>query len=391
MSEKRRLLFVINSMEGGGAERVMSILLGHFAKAAKGKGASVFAGAELHLALLDRCEEKYPLPSDIEKHTLDSGGSFLKSIFQTASLVSDLDPDLTFSFLTRANCACILSALAYGHKCVISERVNTTSHFGAGLGAMVNRKIVRTLYPRADRVLAPSEGVREDLVQNYGVSADRLNVIHNPYELETIRASGAAAAAFTPPNGRPYIVSVGRLNPNKNFPLLLKAYAKANPQADLVILGEGPQREELQSLAEKLRVSERVHFPGFVDNPYPSVAGAALYVCPSNAEGFPNALAEAMVLGRAVVSTDCPSGPAELLKGRAPKGGGFVEAEHGLITPVNDSAAMGAALSKMDDPQYRDHMAALSAARMQDFRAEVIAAQYEAAINRVFEQSAHDR
>ncbi len=390
MTQKRRFLFVINSMEGGGAERVMSILLDHFAKASIDGSSGVFAGAELHLALLDQFEEKYTLPATITKHTLDSGGSFAKSVLKTADLVSELSPDLTFSFLTRSNCACVLTALAYGHKCVISERVNTTSHFGAGIGALLNRTLVRFLYPQADKILAPSEGVREDLVDNYAVAPDRLSVIHNPYELDAIRAAGAEDVKFSA-NGQPYIVSVGRLNANKNFPLLLKAYAESNPGADLVILGEGPEREKLSILTQELGVGDRVHLPGFVDNPYPIVAGALAYICPSNAEGFPNALAEAMVLGRPVISTDCPSGPAELLMGKAPAGAGAVEAEYGLMTPINDVTAMQAALNKMSDDAFRDKMAAKASERMEDFRAEAIAREYEIAITEVMEQSTHDR
>ena len=111
----------------------------------------------------------------------------------------------------------------------------------------------------------------------------------------------------------PYVISVGRLVKNKNFSLLINAYAKANISEDLVILGVGDEELLLKELANELGVGNKVHFLGFKSNPYPYVKSAEYFISTSNAEGFPNAIVEAMCLEKAVVATNCESGPAEII------------------------------------------------------------------------------
>ena len=118
-----RIAFVINSLAGGGAERVLSILLDQFSQQA-----DAFDGAEMHLVLLDRTDEKYLVPGSIIVHRCDSGGSRIASIRNLGRTLGEIRPDISVSFLTRANIANILAARRFGHHCVISERVNTTTY-----------------------------------------------------------------------------------------------------------------------------------------------------------------------------------------------------------------------------------------------------------------------
>jgi len=126
-------------------------------------------------------------------------------------------------------------------------------------------------------------------------------VLYNPYDIEQLKEQAAESVLDLP--AKPYIIGVGRLVKNKNFSLLINAYAKANISENLVILGVGDEELKLKNLAIEQGVDDKVHFLGFKSNPYPYVSSAEFFVSTSNAEGFPNAIVEAMCLGKAVVAT----------------------------------------------------------------------------------------
>lgn len=369
----RRLAFVINSLTAGGAQRVFSVLLGHFA----GPGTPL-VGCELHLVTLDREPEMYASPRNVQRHALDTRGSLFASVKQLSRLLDRLQPDAVISFLARANCANVLASRERSRRSIISERSTPSEHFGRSFGSLFKRTLVRALYPRADGIIAVSDGVREDLIQHFRVPADRTVVIHNPYNIEAIRALAAAPAPDRP--GKPYIVAVGRLVPSKNYPMLIRAFAASSFGGDLIILGEGPERETLSAKIERAGVQGRVHLPGHRSNPFPLVRHATLYASASNYEGFPNAMAEAMVLGRPVVSTNCRSGPAELLQGEAQPRAGVAAAQCGFLVPVGDVAALAEALTLMAEPGTAHAYGARAAGRMADFSLEVIGRRYAEAI-----------
>ncbi|WP_051949487.1 glycosyltransferase [Methylosinus sp. PW1] len=367
----KRAFFVINSLEGGGAERVFATLVGEL---------SGRLSARVELVLLDRFPEKYAVPTEVPRHRLDCRRSFGTSIAQLAGLVRREQPDLLFSFLTRSNCAAVIAGRLAGIPTVISERVHTTSHFGRVAGAAANKLAVRLLYPRASRIVAASHGVAQDLLLNYGASAGRLSVIYNPILREAIlsRAHEPSPIPLPPVTW----LAIGRLRPNKNFPMLIEAFARAGVAGDLVILGEGPEREMLVRLAAEQGVGDRVHLPGHVDNPYACLKRAYAYVSASNAEGFPNALVEAMVVGVPVAVTDCDSGPAEILRGATTsKVVAMTEAEHGVLVPTRDSSAMAEAMRVLADPARRAHYAERAASRAEDFDLSRTLDQYAALLD----------
>ena len=368
-SSARPLVFVINSLEGGGAERVFATVVNRLVD-----DAGRLDGAEVHVVLLDTLEQKYPISAQVTLHELDCGGSTLTSIRRLRALLKALGPDCVISFLTRANVANILARGRGGHRTIISERVNTSSHFGSGLSGRVGKASVRLTYPRADAVIAVSGGVRDDLVSHYGVSQDRAEVIPNPYDIEVIRDAGAQEPEITLPEQ--YVVAVGRLAPNKNFAMLIDAFARSNYDGSLVILGEGEERASLSARAESLGIGDRVLLPGFVSNPHAVVARARFYASSSNAEGFPNAMAEAMVLSRAVVATDCPSGPSELLGGSAEGRGSFSVGEHGLLVCTDDAEGMAAGMRHLAEAETASAFGKQGAARVEDFRVDRIAERY---------------
>lgn len=338
-----RVLFVINSLAGGGAERVMTTLLAQTVSEGRREA--------IGLALLDRDLLAYPPPAGLPLHQLNARGSLLSSFLQLLRLCRTERPSIIVSFLTRANVAAILVAKCLGARVVVSERVATSSHLSHGLGGKMARLLVRATYPLADRIIAVSQGVADDLQTHFGIAPRGVRVVANPVDVGRLRIQGTEAPELEV--FPPFVVGVGRLAANKNFALLLRAFASARIEGRLVILGEGPERGSLQALAHELKIADRLDMPGYLANPFAVVQRAKLYVLPSNAEGFPNGLVEAMALGRPVIATNCASGPSEILADLPRTAvAGLTLAPHGVLTPANDVATMAQALRRLwnDDP-----------------------------------------
>jgi glycosyltransferase involved in cell wall biosynthesis len=202
----------------------------------------------------------------------------------------------------------------------------------------------------ADRIVAVSTGVADDLLTSCGVPRERIDVIYNGVVGGDF-ARKCAAPVDHPwfGAGVPVIVAAGRLVEQKDFATLITAFATVARERDvrLVILGDGPLRSSLTQLAQSLGIAERIDMPGFRTNPLPYLREAALVVLSSRFEGFGMVLAEALACGTPVVSTDCPHGPAEILDyGR-----------YGRLTPVGDRAALAQAMvDTLDAPPPRETM-----------------------------------
>lgn len=380
MSEVRgRALFIINSLTGGGAERVMSTLL---------RASSPLRDRfDISLALLDRETTAYAPPEWMETIQLDCRGRLLPSVRAVRKLVRDLRPDVTLSFLTRSNAANVLATAGRPTTCLISERVNASEHLKGGLSGMAARMMVRATYPRADHVIAVSQGVAQDLQQNFGVKQSRVSVIANPVDHDRIAALSAADLAL--PLQGSYIIAAGRLVPNKNFGLLIDAFARADLPASLVILGEGPLRDALQAQVERLGLGGRVLLPGFLDNPFAVLKRAALFALPSNAEGFPNGMVEAMACGLPIVAANCASGPSEILLGRVRENvHGIVHGPAGCVVPQNDLAAFAEGLRAVFEPGGRAARGAAALDLSRQFSVEQTATRYWAVIEGVMSRRA---
>jgi N-acetylgalactosamine-N,N'-diacetylbacillosaminyl-diphospho-undecaprenol 4-alpha-N-acetylgalactosaminyltransferase len=352
MAAKATILFVINSLAGGGAERVLTTILG--------ASAPWRDRYDIHLALLDDEPRAYAVPEWITLTQLDARHRLGASIAQLRRLVGRLNPDAAFAFLTRANVATAVAMAGRGRPWLISERVNTSAHLGSGAGAIAARAMVRFAYPRARHIVAVSDGVVDDLVENFGVARDRVSAIANPVDHDAIAAQAAAPSPLAIDGD--YVVAAGRLVPNKNFALLVDAFAVSGLPHRLVIMGEGPERASLEAQIAAKGLTEGVSLPGFVANPFAVLARARLFAMPSNAEGFPNGLVEAMACGLPVVATNCASGPSEILAGLPREL--VVDARPvpaGALVPPNDVAAFASALREVASEPRR--AAAADAAR----------------------------
>ena len=259
-------------------------------------------------------------------------------------------------YLRREPPACLLSALNHANMVAIwsasiagfRRRVLVAEHnelppSSRGCRQRLFNAALRFSYPRATRVIAVSHGVKRSLIAHAGIEPEHIEVIYNPVIGARLTSATFARPSAMASDGVPNIVAVGRLTEQKNFPNLLRAFASLRSQrpARLTILGEGPDRASLQHLAGSLSVQEHVTFPGFVSNAYEYLANADLFVLSSDWEGLPTVLIEALALGTRVVSTDCPSGPREIL----------ADGAYGVLVPVGDSSALtGAMIAALDEP-----------------------------------------
>jgi len=201
--------------------------------------------------------------------------------------------------------------------------------------------LIRMSYPKADTVVSVSQGVNRDLIGFIGLQANKVCTIYNPiinsklYDLGQEDISHPWFESQQPP----VLLAVGRLSLEKDYPTLIRAFERVRQQrlVRLLILGEGGERSKLEGLVRALGLGDDVELPGFVRNPYALMRKASCFVLSSKFEGFGNVLVEALAMGCPVVSTDCPTGPSEILNG----------GEWGRLVPVGDHEAMAAAILAM--------------------------------------------
>lgn len=252
-------------------------------------------------------------------------------------------PDALLAAMWPLTVIAPLAARLSGHRCpvVVSEHGILSAQYRDW--GEVHRVALRTSmaigYRLADRCVGVSVGVANDISTLSCIRRGDFDVIHNPVPLRpepSDEAVAAAEALWSAPRGA-RIVTVGRMKAVKNHPLLVRAFAHLNkPDAQLLFVGDGEGRAPLLSLARELGVADRVILAGFHRDPTPFYRTADLFVLSSDYEGFGNVIVEALACGTPVVSTDCPSGPSEILEG----------GRYGRLVPVGDATAMTQAISE---------------------------------------------
>jgi glycosyltransferase involved in cell wall biosynthesis len=364
-----KLALVINDSGGGGAEKVLTLLSGYAAS----------EGVMTRVYTLQPGNDSYELDPRVERVVLPTGrmnrgvGRILGLPLQAADLAHQLrkwQPDVCVSFLPRSNIAHVMTRwFGSQHRLLISEHAPTRDAYPSdSISDRVMRSMIARFYPQADEVFTCSEGVKEGLAR-FGVDRDRMRVVYNPISLSEIHRAASASVPGASRDSTPTVITVGRLAHEKDHDTLLRAFAitRRRLKARLVLVGQGPLREELKALARELGISDSVVFAGWQENPFAWMANADLFVLSSRFEGFGNVVIEAMACGLPVVSTDCPSGPSEIL----------ANGEAGVLVPVADVHAMADAIcAVLEDDELREQLADKSQRRAPEFDISLIGRRY---------------
>ena len=363
MSDKRTLMFYINSLHRGGAQRVLVQLAGRFAE----------AGWHAVLVTSFREAEEYPVPDGVERVSIEDEQIIQSSLKRNLSRIRALRalcrqyrPAALISFMAEPNFRAVLAARGLPVKTVVSVRNVPEKEYAGRVFHFVGKHIL----PLADGCVFQTE----DAKAWFPPSLQRKSaVIMNQVD--------ARFFDRPPVEKRRDVVTVGRLTAQKNQALLIRAFAKVPDRGDrLIIYGEGELREALTALVRELGLEGRVLLPGLSRDVAEDIRAAKVFVLSSDYEGMPNALLEAMALGLPCVATDCPcGGPAAVIR----------DGDNGLLIPVGDEQALTAALASLTwDFDAREQLGRAARETAERFRPEAVFLQWQDYIKKIIEVNA---
>lgn len=358
-SKPPRIAIFLPSLNGGGAERVMVTL------------ANSMAARGFHVDLVLAVAQG-PYLKDVSEsvRVVDlQAGRVIKALLPLVHYLRRERPVAMLSAMGHANVVALLARklARVPVRVVVSERglISGERAIARGAAALFSFRLIPMLYSGADAICTVSKAASHDLAAFASLPLQRVHTLYNPFDLARIeqRATEPFDHPWFQPGQPPVVLAIGRLNEAKDFPVLIRAFAQLRRQrvARLVILGEGELRPALEAQLAQLGLdADAVQLPGFMANPYAWLARCSLFALSSRREGLPGVLIEAMACGVPVVSTDCPSGPDEILEG----------GRWGRLVPVGDANALAQAMAEvLDTPKEQLPDVRLRAADFEQERA----------------------
>lgn len=348
----KTLMFYINSLNKGGAERVLLQLAERFAS----------IGYRAVFVTSFKSADEYPVPKNVERISMEQENlpqSRLKKNINRISalrkLCREYKPEALIAFMAEPNFRAVLAAAGLPVKTIISVRNTPDKEYAGKLFRFVGQHIL----PMADGCVFQTEDARSWFPEKL---QRKSKIIMNQ----------VSRSFFDEPAADEHkdIYAVGRLNHQKNFPMLIRAFAQLPDTGDrLIIHGEGEKRGELEALIKELGLEGRVLLPGLSSNVAKDIKGAKIFVLPSDFEGMPNALLEAMALGLCCISTDCPcGGPRAIIQ----------DGVNGRLIPVGNEEALAKAMAELlENDELRRDLAAKARDSANKFSPDEIFGQWK--------------
>lgn len=315
-----KISIILPSLRGGGAERSMLTLANELAE----------QNYRVDLILVKK-EGAYVDDVYHEVNLIDLNRSrVIKSIFSLRSYISNNKPDILISAMAHVNVVSVIACRLSGSYTINIAGARNSLNISKGLSGFLKKYLMKWAYNQANMVTTVSEDVRIQIVDKLNIPSSKVQTIYNP-----VVSKELIGMSLEQPNhdwlsqkNKPVILGVGRLTKQKDFPTLIRAFHNVQKVVDckLIILGEGEERSNLESLVNELNLKNKVSLPGFVDNPFTYMKHSDLFVLSSLWEGLPGVLIQAMACGTPVISTDCPGGSREILE----------NGEFGALVPVDD-------------------------------------------------------
>ncbi|MBA6153576.1 glycosyltransferase [Gelidibacter maritimus] len=372
-----KLGIFIYSLSGGGAERQTSYILSYCHK----------HNIETHLILMNTTI-KYDIPEGLQVHYLEKSevteNGLLKAIkipylaYKYSKLVKKLNITHSVSLLVRPNFINLIASqfTHYNFKVISNELAFPSLQYSyKGFQSIFNKTLIKTLYKESDLIIANSNGNANDLIDNFKVPSSIIKVVYNPIDLDKIKSIEASTSLFDTENFN--LITLGRLDRGKNHEMLIRAVHKLqNPKVRLYIFGVGELQQELEILIQELKVNEAVKLMGFNPNPYQFLKAADLFVFGSNHEGFPNVLLEAMACGLPILSTNCQSGPSEIMELNTDKNDLMIT-DYGILVPIKNVNLMVKGMNYfINNKSYAQNCRINSLKRVKDFGKNRILEKY---------------
>jgi N-acetylgalactosamine-N,N'-diacetylbacillosaminyl-diphospho-undecaprenol 4-alpha-N-acetylgalactosaminyltransferase len=365
---KMKLGIFIYSLEGGGAERQVSYILSY----------CVQNSIEVHLILMNETI-KYELPHGLSIHYIEKSKSyesgFMKALkipllaYRYSRLVKKLEITHSVSLLVRPNFINIIASklTRYKFRIITNELSFPSLQYSYGdLQSKFNKILIRLLYKKSDMIIGNSFGNIEDLKANYEVPVEITRVVHNPIDLDKIEKISPKTSFFD--RSKFNLITIGRLDDGKNHNMLIRAvHHLKNPLLRLYIFGVGYKQNDLEQLISELNLSSQVFLMGFDPNPYTYLKASDIFIFGSNHEGFPNVLLEAMACGLPILTTNCQSGPSEIMELQSSKDDLMIT-KYGVLVPIKNMALMAKGIDYfVKNKEYIESCKTHNLIRIKDF------------------------